>query len=299
MYIDSAFLESIPRFFTPVLLAAIGSALCERSGVFNIALEGMMLIGAFAAVVGCVVTGTWTGGLLFALIAGSLSGVCFAYFGVYRGGDDIIVSIGFNVLAVGLTAYLLRMIFDVQGQFDSPMIVPIPNVDLGFAQGLPIVGPLISSQSILVWLSIVLVFFVHFGLRKHRHGLRLRAAGENPQALRTVGISPERLRTTALVACGMLCALGGAQLFISNVTLFTEGMSAGRGWIALVIMMMCGARLLVILPVVILFGLIDAAGFRIQGLGMPQQITDVLPYLIAIVVLMIVFSRRASRGTKR
>ena len=296
MFFDSAIVESIPRFFTPVLLAAIGSALCERSGVFNIALEGMMLVGAFAAVVGCYFTGSWTGGVGLAVLAGIASGLIFSFCGVRRGGDDIIVSIGFNVLAIGLTTFLLRGLFGVQGQFDDPRIVQIPDLNLGPVADIPVVGNLISGQSMLVWFAVLMVFATHFFLQNHRAGLQIRATGQNAAALRSAGVSPERIKTGALIACGILCGLGGAQLSISNVTLFTEGMSAGRGWIALVIVMMCGARLPWILPTAILFGLVDALGFRIQGLGLPQQFTEALPYVLAIVVLVAASSRRAGRA---
>jgi len=292
VFFDSALLESIPRFATPVLLAAMGSALCERAGVFNIALEGMMLIGAFAAIVGSFYTGSWVGGLGFAMMAGVLTGLLFFFFGVRRNGDDIIVSIGLNVLAVGLTAFLLRSLFDVSGQFDDNNIVAIPKIHLGPIADVPILGHMVSGQSILVWFAVVAAFCIHFILYKHVMGLRLRSAGQNPAALRSVGLSPERIKMGALIACGVLCGLAGAQLSISNVTLFTEGMSAGRGWIALVIMMMCGARLLFILPTTILFGLVDALGFRMQGLGLPQQATEALPYVLAIVVLIFVFHKR-------
>lgn len=292
MFFDSALLESMPRFATPVLLAAMGSALCERAGVFNIALEGMMLIGAFAAIVGSFYTGSWVGGLGFAMMAGVLTGLLFFFFGVRRNGDDIIVSIGLNVLAVGLTAFLLRSLFDVSGQFDDSNIVAIPKIHLGLIADVPILGHIVSGQSILVWFAVVAAFCIHYILYKHVMGLRIRSAGQNPAALRSVGLSPERVKMGALIACGVLCGLAGAQLSISNVTLFTEGMSAGRGWIALVIMMMCGARLLFILPTTILFGLVDALGFRMQGLGLPQQATEALPYVLAIVVLMFVFRKR-------
>ncbi|WP_458792800.1 ABC transporter permease [Yoonia sp. MH D7] len=295
IFFDSAIIESIPRLVTPVLLAAIGSALCERANVFNIALEGMMLIGAFAAVVGTYYTGSAMGGLGLAIVAGALSGLVFSYFGVTRGGDHIIVSIGFNVLAIGLTAFLIGQIFGVSGQFDDPRIVQLPRIDLGPIADIPIIGDFFSGQSILVWFAVFMVFAVHWFLKNHKYGLRLRAAGQNAVAMRTVGVSPNMMKMSALIACGILCALGGAQLSISNVTLYTEGMSAGRGWIALVIVMMCSARLPWILPTAILFGFVDALGFRMQGLGLPQQLTESLPYVLAIVVLMLVFKSRASQ----
>ena len=296
MFFDSAIVESIPRFFTPVLLAAIGSALCERASVFNIALEGMMLIGAFAAVVGCFFLGGWTGGLTLAICAGISSGLIFWFCGVYRGGDDIIVSIGLNVLAIGLTTFLLRSLFGVSGQFDDPSIVEIPKIHLGPVGDIPIFGDLVDGQSVLVWFALFMVFAVHFLLYRSKYGLRIRAVGQNASALRSIGVSPERVKLGALIACGVFCALGGAQLSISNVTLFTEGMSAGRGWIALVIVMMCSARLPYILPTAVLFGLVDALGFRLQGLGLPQQFTEAVPYVLAIIVLVVAFRRRSAMG---
>lgn len=296
MFLDAALIESIPRLFAPVLLAAIGGALCERSGVFNISLEGMMLVGAFSAVAGAFYTGTPWGGVAVAMLAGAAFGLLFAFFSVWRNGDDIIVSIGINILAVGLTALLLRSLFGVSGQFDDPSIVPLPNINLGPVADIPLIGGFLSGQSVLVWLSVLLVFGVHHFLHHNNYGLRLRAAGQNAEALRTVGISPEWIKTTALIACGALCALGGAQLSISNVTLFTEGMSAGRGWIALVIVMMCQGRLLWILLGALLFGLIDATSVRLQGLDMPQQLTDALPYLLALLVLALSYRRRLKRS---
>lgn len=294
MFFDSALLESIPRFFTPVLLAAIGSALCERAKVFNIALEGMMLIGAFAAVVGVFFLGNAWAGLGFALLVGCLSGLIFAFFSIMRGGDDIIVSIGFNVLAIGLTAFLLQAVFGVSGQFDDPRILELPKIGLGPISEIAYIGPFLSNQSVLVWLSVILVFVVSGFLYRTKYGLRLRAVGQNADALHTVGVSPGWTKTGALVACGAFCAAGGAQLSISNVTLFTEGMSAGRGWIALVVVLICGARLKWILPAAIMFGVVDAIGFRLQGLNLPQQVTESLPYVLALLVLIFAFRHRKS-----
>lgn len=295
MFMDAALLESIPRFFTPVLFAALGGALCERANVFNIALEGMMLVGAFAAVVGSYYSASPWGGLALACVAGVLSGAVFAFFSVLRNGDQIIVSIGFNLLALGLTALLLRAMFQASGQFDHPDITELPRVSLGPIGEVPVLGGMLSGQSLLVWAAVVAVFGLQRLLMAHRWGLRLRAAGQNAEALASVGVSARLVRAGAVVVCGVLCALGGAQLSISNVTLFTEGMSAGRGWIAVVIVMMCAARLYWILLAAVLFGVVDAVGFRIQGLGLPQQITESLPYVLALLVLMVVFSRNRRR----
>jgi len=295
MLFDPALIESLPRFFTPILLAALGGALCQRAGVFNIALEGIMLFGAFAAVAGSYAFHSWEAGLLAAMLAGAAGGLIFAWFSVWRGGDDIVVSIGLNILAIGGTAYLLRGLFHARGTFDDPAIMPVPQIDLPLVAGLPVIGPMLDGQSILVWLAVLLVPVLALMLNRHVFGLRLRAAGENPTALETTGISSRVVRTQALAICGILCGLAGAQLSISNVTLFTEGMSSGRGWIAVVIVLMCSGRMWLILLTAFAFGFIDALGFRIQGLGMPQQFTDALPYVLALAVLGFAYSRRARK----
>jgi len=289
---DVTFFASIPRFITPLLLAALGGALCHRAAVFNIALEGMMLVGAFFAVAGSYFAGHWLGGVGAALLSGLAMGAIYAWFGVRRGGDDIVVSIGLNILALGATVFLLRTVFGQRGQFDDPGIHTLPAVTLPGIDGLPWVGPLLSGQSVLFWLALLLVAILHLGMSHHRLGLRLRAAGDNATALRTLGQSPERIRTCAILACGMICSLAGAQLSISNVSLFTEGMSAGRGWIAVVIIMMCRARPIWILPAACFFGVIDAMGVRAQVYGLPQQLTDALPYVLAIAVMALSLCRR-------
>ncbi|WP_040611119.1 ABC transporter permease [Oceaniovalibus guishaninsula] len=292
---DATFFESVPRFVTPLLLASLGGALCHRAGVFNIALEGMMLIGAFFAVVGSYFTAHWLGGLGAAVASGLAAGALYAWVGVRRGGDDIVVSIGLNILAAGLTAFLLRAIFDQRGQFDDPAIATLPRIALPGIDAVASLGPLLSGQSVLFWAALALVPLLAWGLTRHRLGLRMRAAGDNPAALRTLGVAPERIRTVAVLGSGALCALAGAQLSISNVSLFTEGMSAGRGWIAVVIVMMCAGRPVWILPAALFFGLIDALAVRAQVFGLPQQLTEALPYGLAIAVMAVALRRAAFR----
>lgn len=289
---DIAFIESLPRFITPVLLAALGGAMCTRAGVFNIALEGMMLVGAFAAMLGSYLTANWLGGVSAGVIAGAAMGALFALFSVYRKGDDIVVSIGINILAVGITAFALRAIFDVKGAFDDPRIVAIPRINIPLIEDIPGVGALVSGQSLLSYVAMALLVIIAIGLARHRFGLRIRAAGENPAALASVGVDPKTVRAITLVICGVLCGLAGAQLSIFNVTLFTENMSAGRGWIAVAIVLMASGRPWPLFFIAVLFGSVDVLSFRIQGLGWPQQITDAMPYVTALVVLCVTALRQ-------
>lgn len=287
MLLDPSFLASVPRFVTPLLLAALGGAICERAGVFNIGLEGMMLTGAFAAVVGAYFAGSPYLGALLACAAGVGMGLIFAEFNLRRGGDAIVVSIAINLLAAGLTAFLLRAIFDATGAFNSPDIAGFGAVHIPVLRDIPVLGPLLSGQSPLFYLSLAAVVLLHVFFARHRLGLRIRAAGENPAALTAGGVNPNAVRLAALAMCGGLCGLAGAQLSIANVNLFVENMSAGRGWIAVVAVLLTRGRPLPLFFIVLLFGMVDSLSFRVQGLGMPQQFTDMMPYLATLVALTV------------
>src|SRR5262245_28486758 len=285
LFLDASFLGSIPRFVTPILLAGLGGAVCERAGVFNIGLEGMVLAGAFAAVLGAFFAGSPWLGALAAMAAGTLMAAVFAEFNLRRGGDAIVVSIAINLLAAGLTTFLLRGIFGVAGSFSDPRIAGFEPIDIPVLRDVPVIGPLFSGQSILFWLALAAVVALHVFFARHRLGLRIRAAGENPAGLAAGGVNPKLVRFAALIICGALCGLAGAQLSISNVNLFVENMSAGRGWIAVVAVLLTRGRPVPLFFIALLFGAVDSLSFRLQGFGMPQQFTDMMPYIATLAVL--------------
>ena len=285
-------LAALPRFVAPVLLAALGGALCERSGVVNIALEGMLLAGAFAAVCGSYVSGNAWLGVALAMLVGMAIGALFAWLHVRFDADAIVVAIGLNLLVAGATVFLLRVLFQRQGVLDDPRIVGIAPLHLPLLESVPVLGRLFDRQSPLFVLALLLALALHLLFERHRFGLRLRAAGANPQALTASGVSPARVRTIALLACGALCALAGAQLSLSNVTLFVENMSAGRGWIALVLVLLSGGRPLTLLVFAFLFAIINQLGVSGQALGWPQQLSDALPYVVTLIALAWVSRRR-------
>ncbi len=296
LLLDPSFAASIPRFVTPILLAALGGALCERAGVFNIALEGFLLMGAFAAVLGSYFSGSPYVGALAAMLAGMALGLVFAEFNLRRGGDSIVVSIAINLLAAGLTTFLLRAIFDVTGAFSDAGIVGFGPVRLPLIEDIPFVGHVLSGQSALFYVALLCVPLMHVFLARHRLGLRIRAAGENAEALRAGGVEPRRIQLLALLACGALCGLGGAQLSIANVNLFVENMSAGRGWIAVVAVLLTRGRPWPLFFIALLFGAVDSLSFRVQGLGLAQQFTDMMPYLATLIVLVALSWWRARRA---
>jgi len=296
LFLDPSFIASIPRFVTPILLAALGGAICERAGVFNIGLEGMMLTGAFFAVLGAYFGGSPWLGAGAALLAGMAMGAIFAEFNLRRGGDAIVVSIAINLLAAGLTTFLLRAIFDVAGAFRGPGIAGFQPIHLPVIADLPVLGPILSGQSALFYIALAAVIALHVFFARHRLGLRIRAAGENPAGLTAGGVNPLGVRFVALLLCGALCGLAGAQLSIANVNLFVENMSSGRGWIAVVAVLLTRGRPLPLFLIALLFGAVDSLSFRVQGFGLPQQFTDMMPYLATLVVLTILSFVRLRRA---
>lgn len=296
--LDPALLQSIPRFLTPILLAALGGALCERAGVFNIGLEGFILMGAFCAVLGAFFFGSPWMGALTAMAGGVVMALIFAEFHLRRPGDPIVVSIAINLLAAGLTIYLLTAIFGASGAFRDPAIRGFQMIHIPIIRDIPVIGQLFSGQSILYYLSLVVAVAMWLFFAYHRLGLRIRAAGENPAALVAGGVDPRVVRLYALIGCGILCGLAGAQLSIANVTLFVENMSAGRGWIAVVAVLLTRGNPLAILAIAAIFGTVDSLSFRVQGFGAPQQFTDMMPYLATLLVLIGLSWWRKSRQTK-
>jgi simple sugar transport system permease protein len=289
---DATLLNSTFRFVTPILLAALGGLICERVGVFNIALEGLMLTGAFAAVVGSYYAGSAVGGVLVAILAGMALAAIFAVFAITLRGDMIVLGIAINLLASGLTVFLLRTIFGVKGAFQDPSLQGLGKIDLPGLAALPVLGPLLSGHSWIIYLSWLLVAAMQLLLFHHALGLRMRGVGEHPEAAATLGVNVVTLRYLAILFSGALCGLAGAQLSLGNVTLFVENMSAGRGWIAVVAVMFGQAHPLGVLAASLLFGLADSIGFRLQGLQMPSQFTGMVPYVVTLISLFIVEARR-------
>ena len=296
---DSTLLSAVPRFVTPILLAALGGLICARAGVFNIALEGLILAGAFGGVAGSFFFGGASLGVLTAILAGMAVAALFAITAIGFRGNAIVVAIAINLLVSGLTAFLLRALFGVRGAFQDPRLQGLAGIDLTGIEGVPVVGPMVSGQTWIVFMVLPLVGAVHVLLFRHRLGLRLRGVGENPEAARSLGVGSGRLQATALLMCGALCGLAGAQLSLGNVRLFVEDMSGGRGWMAVVAVMAGREHPLGVLGASVLFGFCDALGFRLQGLKIPSEFTGMLPYVATLAGLMIFQSRRQRARKKR
>ena len=284
---DAALLDSVVRASVPILLAAIGGLICERAGVFQISLEGTMLVGAFTGVSVSYVSGNAYLGVLGAIAGGMATSSLLAVGHVSRKGDPIVIGIAINLLAVGLTGFLLPQFFDLRGVFRDPAIVGLEKYEIPLLADIPVVGNGLFDMTLAGYLSFVLVPIVWIMLFRTAVGLRLRGVGENPAAAHTRGVPVSTYQYAAVATSGLLAGLAGAQLALGNVVQFAENMTAGRGWIAVVAVLLGRAHPFGVLAACLLFGFAEGLGFRLQGNGFAVQVTDALPWVATLLALVI------------
>ncbi len=274
------------RSATPILYPALAGIFSERAGVLNIGLEGVMLIGAFAAVVGSHFTGNPWIGVLCAIAAGLLTSLIHAFMCINMRAEQAIVGTGINILGAGLPSFLLLKLFGSQGI--SPIVPRIYEWRVPFIADLPIIGPIIGTQSPLVYLALLMVPVSWFILFKTPFGLRLRAVGENPRAAETVGVSVYRMRYSGVLISGVLASLGGAFLSISYLAQFIRLMTAGRGFIGLAAMIFGRWNPWGALLACLIFGFADALQASAQAANVPiaPQFLLALPYVLTIIALV-------------
>ena len=233
----SALFAAMLRFATPLLFGALGGIVSERSGVVNIGIEGMMLMGCYFGIYGADIGGSWVIGLLVAMVAGGALALVHAVFSVTLRADQIVGGVAINLLALGITGYLYVDHYGEQGTPDD--VSRVPDITLPLIKDIPFVGDAIGKTNLMTWLAILLVIGLAVFLFRTPQGLRLRSVGEHPRAAETVGLSVIRTRYLAVVASGVLAALGGAYLSIGFLGSFNQNLTAGRGYIALAVVI-CG-----------------------------------------------------------
>lgn len=293
------------RSVAPILFAALGGLLCARAGVFNVALEGMMLTGAFLAVVAAFFLKSALAGVVAGMLGGALLALIFAAVAIELKADPIVLGIALNLFATGVTAYALRAVFGVTGTFYDPALAGLGPVRVPLLADIPLLGPVLSGHTWLVYASWLAVALVSFFLFRQVLGLRLRAVGENALAAETLGISPDRMQYLAILLSGLLCGLAGAQLAIGQLRNFTENMTAGRGFIALVAVIFGQSNPLAVFGACLLFGFMEALGLRLSAVSetargnLPVQFIYMLPYLATLAGLFVFRKRRLSFGTGR
>lgn len=270
----------------PLVLAALGGAIHRRAGVVNIGLEGQMLVGAFAGIVASTATGSWLVGILVGGIGGALAGLVMSLVITRLSANEIIVGLGFNIVALGIVGFTLRAVYGVSGTLRFPDQPRLPRITIPGLDEVPILGAIFSGKDVLFWFAVLLVPFLAWAFANTRWGIRTRATGVSEAATASLGVRTLGLRDTAGTIAGMLAGLGGVALALGVSGLFNENMIAGRGFVALAAFYFGRSRPLPTALACLLFSFFDALQIRLQTSGgFPSDLIQTLPYIAVVAVL--------------
>ena len=286
----SALFAAMLRYATPLIFASLGGLFSERSGVINIALEGMLLMGAFFAVLGADLTNSWFLGVLIAMAAGGALAFIHAVFAVSLRADQIVSGTALNFLALGITSYMYLNRYGAEG---TPTDLPsVPDVNLPGVESIPFFGDIFGQLNLLIWAGLALVLITWVVVFRTPPGLRLRSVGENPLAAETAGLSVVRTRYLAVTMSGVLAGAGGAYLSIGFVHSFSENMTIGKGFIALAALIFGRWRPGGALAAALLFGFSTALAQRLPVFS-PSAATlfQALPYVLTLIAVAGVVGR--------
>jgi simple sugar transport system permease protein len=286
----SALFAAMLRFATPLTFAALGGLFSERSGVVNIGLEGMMLMGAFFAALGADKLDSWVWGVLVGMASGGALALVHAFVSIQLRADQIVSGTAVNFLALGVTGYFF---IEIYGETGTPGDLPrVPDVNLPAIRDVGFVGDVIGQLNLMIWVAIAMVIVTYLVVFKTSIGLRLRSVGEHPRAADTVGISVYKTRYAAVTFSGMLAALGGAYLSIGFVGSFAENMTAGRGFIGLAALIFGNWRPFGAFGAALLFGFSTALAFRLDVYSeSAETLFQALPYVLTLIAVAGVIGR--------
>ena len=276
------------RMAIPLVLASIGGVLCERSGIINLGIEGMMLVGSFGAVVGSYFTNNAWLGVLCGVLVGGLFGLIHALLCIKFRTNQSVSGVGINIFASGLTIVLCRAIWESDGS--SATVEQVSNMSIPGLDKIPVIGELFSNQSPFLYITGVIVAVAWYMMYKTNIGLRLRTIGDHPKAAATAGINVTRYRYVSVILCGMLCGLAGSYLSIVQSNLFVKEMVAGRGFMAMAATIFGGWNPVGSLFASLLFAFAQAIRINLE-IALPQRILQMIPYLLTMLAL-ILFGRR-------
>lgn len=274
------------QFATLLTLPALGGLISERSGVTNIGLEGMMLTGAFAGVIGALITHNMLLGVLVAILAGALISLIHAVISINFKANQVVSGIAINIAALGLTNYLMFVYTKGQGVPSLSNDLRLPQLSLGPLSNIPFIGPVFLQQNSIFYITLLLLVGMQFLLFNTNAGLRIRAVGEHPQAADTAGINVRLVRYICVMASGALAGLGGAFLSLGISGIFNSNMTNGAGFIAMAAVIFgkytpWGAAL-----ACLVFGLGEALSPRLQETGISPNLLSTLPYLLTLIALV-------------
>lgn len=287
VFFNNTTLASALRLSIPLIFAAIGSCFSDRAGVFNIALECFMLCAAFFAALGTWFTVNPYIGILCGIAASLICSIIFGFFVFHLKSSGIVVSIALNLSAWGLTTLLMMYFWGCRGSYIDERLVSLPTIRTDWISKLPFIGKIFYGQNILVFLGVFLIFIMWFIMYKTTFGLRLRGVGLNATASQTIGVSVKRYRWYATIITGIFCGLGGAVLPLGGTSIFSENMTAGRGFLAVAAVMVGKGNPLLTGIFCLLFAYTDAISLQLQNIGIPSQLVETFPYVTTVLVLVL------------
>lgn len=292
------FLYAVLRVTTPILFAAMAALITNKASVFNIALEGIMLVAAFTGVVVSAFTSSCLLGLIGAVLSGVIVALILGYFALNLKTNIILAGIALNLMASGGTVFALFLITKDKGISTSLKSMVAPKITLPLINKIPVLGTILSGHNVLTYVSILSVVFIHYLLYKTPLGTKIRAVGENEDAADSVGISVIKIKYIALIISGVLAGLGGAYMSMGYVSWFSTNMTAGRGFISIVAAAMGGDTPLGTFLAALLFGFADALSNSLSSLKIPAEFIQALPYIVTIVGLIIYSSKKISKENR-
>jgi simple sugar transport system permease protein len=276
------------RICTPILFAALGELVVEHAGVLNLGIEGSMLMGAFVGFLGAYKTGSLWFGVGAAALAGAVMGLGMAFMATTLKVNQAVAGVSLNLLATGLSFYWYRLSVRSVLTDTLPTTEIFDFVSIPHLSKIPYIGEILFSHQLLTYAAYLMVPVIWFFLYKTKRGLELRCCGENPRAVDMRGLSVARIQYAAVVFGGMMAGIGGAYLTVASSGLFLNGISGGRGWLALVVVIAGNWKPARVLLVALVFGLFDAFQTQMQAVGVqfPYQLLLALPYILALVALV-------------
>jgi len=280
----------------PIILASLGGLITYYAGIINVAMEGLILASSFAAVACSYMYSSWTAGVAAAIAVGILFSLLYSFFVTTLKADNFAIGFALNIFIASFTVYLTRVLFVGENAFNSPDIQAIPKIKINF--GVDMINVLFSNFSILVYLAVILTFAVSYMIFRTPYGLWLRAAGSFPEALATAGKKVGVTQYAASIMAGVLCGLAGAQLSISNVVMFNKGMSGGRGFMCLAIILIARGRPKTTLALSVVFGMFEALAIQLRSSDIPSQFLTMFPYVMAICTLILLNTKLFNRKSK-
>ena len=295
--LSADFWFSVIQLTTPLLFATMAALISDKAGVLNIGIEGTMLFAALMGVFGGAFSHNVWVGVLCAVAAGVLFSLIFCFFYLEMETDIVLTGIALNLLSSAITIFLLYVVTGDKGVSSSLNSGTIPNVDIPIIKNIPFIGRIISGQSALTYLGVIILILLALFLKYTRLGLHIQATGQNSDSVETAGISTKRIRFIALLISGVMSGLGGAFMSMSYVSMFTKDMVAGRGFIALAAEAMGHGAPMASAFSAFVFGFADAFCNRLQLFDLPSDLVRTLPYIFTIIALALHSAGKIGKGS--